>query len=555
MVIEQRRLAQAQVAREESGAARDRVHALLHAAEQALAAGQLHAARAAVDEMKALKAEAGALPKPTQQRMGRVGQQLGELERWESFGQQTARVQLCERAEALAAPGLDAARTAAEVKKLRDEWKALDALHAGVPRSLWERFDGACEKAYAPAAQHFKELAAQRKLARKQREEFIDAAAAHAPTLLGETPDMRAIEKWLRETDRGWREGNLGSVDPAAWKKLDARLKEALAPLRAVLAGARDQARTGRVALIEEVEALVPRAMDREAPTLVKAIQARWQEHSKAHPLMQRDERALWERFRTACDTVFEARHAKRKEEDGRKVEGRRSLEDVCVQLEQLAKATEKEEKDVRAALRDLQDRWRAGSRGTDPALRALEGRFKSAVRAVEGALSARVRSREAAVWKTLAEKERLCEELESAVLAAGGTITQEAALERWGALPGLPSAWEKKLVARRDAALAALADPAAADAHRPRIERGASARRESLLELEMALGLESPADLQPQRLAMQVKLLKERFGGAAADAGTTGDRLLAWCAQPGVIDGRDGERRDRLFTAMGQAR
>ena len=80
-------------------------------------------------------------------------------------------------------------------------------------------------------------------------------------------------------------------------------------------------------------------------------------------------------------------------------------------------------------------------------------------------------------------------------------------------------------------------------------------ARRESLLELEMALGLESPAELQQQRLAMQVKLLKERFGGGAAQAGTTGDRLLAWCAQPGIVDGRDAERRDRIFTAMGQAR
>ena len=77
--------------------------------------------------------------------------------------------------------------------------------------------------------------------------------------------------------------------------------------------------------------------MDREAPSLVKAIQARWQEHSKANPLAQRDERALWERFRAACDAVFEARHAKRKEEDGRKTEGRRALEDTCAQLEQLA--------------------------------------------------------------------------------------------------------------------------------------------------------------------------------------------------------------------------
>ncbi|MCM2328540.1 MAG: DUF349 domain-containing protein [Lysobacter sp.] len=555
MVIEQRRLAQAQVAREEAGAARNRVHALLHTAEQALAAGQLHAARAAVDEMKAIKGEAGALPKPTQQRMGRVGQQLGELERWETFGQQTARVQLCERAEALAAPGLDAARTAAEVKKLREEWKALDAQHAGVPRALWERFDGACEKAYAPAAQHFKELAAQRKAARKQREDFIEAAAAHAPTLLGETPDPRAIEKWLRETDRAWREGNLGSVDPGAWKKLDARLKEALAPLRAVLGASREQAKSGRLALIAEVEALQPRAMDREAPSLVKAIQARWQEHSKAHPLAQRDERALWERFRAACDAVFEARHAKRKEEDGRKHEGRRSLEDVCAQLEQLARETEKEEKDVRAAFRDLQDRWRAGTRSPDPSLRALEGRFRSASKSVEGALAARARAREAVVWQALAERDRLCEELEAAVVAGGGPVSPDAANDRWGAMPALPPAWEKKLVARRDAALAALADPASTDAHRSRIERGTGARREGLLELEMALGIESPAEMQQQRLAMQVKLLKERFGGGAAQAGTTGDRLLAWCAQPGIVDGRDAERRDRIFAAMGQAR
>jgi hypothetical protein len=555
VVVEQRRLAQAHAAREEASVARSRVHALLHTAEQALAAGQLHAARAAVDEMKAIKSDAGTLPKPTQQRMGRVGQQLGELERWESFGQHNARLQLCERAEAVTAQGLDAARTAAEVKKLREEWKTLDQQHAGVPRALWERFDKACEAAYAPAARHFAELAAQRKAARKQREDFIAAAAAHVPALLGETPDPRAIERWLRETDRAWREGELGSVDPGAWKKLDARLKEALSPLRGALSASREVAKSGRLALIAEVEALAPRAMERESPSLVKAIQARWQEHAKAHPLAQRDERALWERFRTACDALFEARHAKRKEEDGRKLEGRRSLDDVCAQLEQLAKASDREEKDVRTALRDLQDRWRAGTRGADPSLRALEGRFKSAVRAVEGSLSARVRSREAAVWKTLSEKDRLCETLEAAILAGTAETAPAALAEQWSSLPALPSAWEKKMLARRDAAMAAIADPAAAGPLRTRIEKGTEARREGLLELEMTLGVESPSEMQPQRLALQVKLLKERFGGASTDAGSGSERLFAWCTQPGVIDGRDRERRDRVFSAMGQTR
>ena len=184
IVIEQRRLAQIQAAQQVASAARQHVHGLLHTAEQALAAGQLQAARAAADEIRTAKAAAGVLPKPTVQRLGRLVQQLTELERWESFGQRQARLQLCERAEALAAPGMEAAKLAVEVQKLRSEWKALDAQHAGVPKAVWERFDGACERAYAPAARHFAEMAAQRKEARRKREEFIAAATAHVPTLL-----------------------------------------------------------------------------------------------------------------------------------------------------------------------------------------------------------------------------------------------------------------------------------------------------------------------------------------------------------------------------------
>jgi hypothetical protein len=136
------------------------------------------------------------------------------------------------------------------VQKLRNEWKALDQQHAGVPKSVWERFDSACEKAYAPAARHFAEMAAQRKEARRKREEFIAAATAHAPTLLAEPRDLRAVERWLRETDKTWREGDLGSVEPGAWKKFDARLKAALLPLREVLSSSRESAKAGRQALI-----------------------------------------------------------------------------------------------------------------------------------------------------------------------------------------------------------------------------------------------------------------------------------------------------------------
>ena len=553
IVVEQRRLAQVQAAAQESNATRLRVHGLLHAAEQALAAGALQTARAGADEIKALKAGAGLLPKPTQQRISRLVGQLVELERWESFGQQNARVQLCERAEALATQKHDAAALAVEVQKLRAEWKALDAQHAGVPKALWERFDGACEKAYAPAARHFAEQAAQRKEARRQREEFVAAAAAHAATLQAEPQDWRAIERWLRETGDKWRDGDLGSVEPGAWKKLDAKLKTALTPLRDALATARDGAKATREALIAEAQALEARAMERDTLGQVKAIQARWQEQAKALALAQRDERALWERFRAACDAVFNARTEKRKQEDGRKQEGRRALEDIVRQLEALAQAGDRDDAEIKRSLRDLQDQWRKQSTGADSAAPGLESRFRSAKAAVDGALAARTRSRESAVWQTLAAKERLCEELDVLVPTGGDATTVG---ERWAALPALPGPWEKQLAARRDAALQALADPAAAAAYTRRLEAGAATRSETLLALEMLLGQPSPPELQAQRLALQVKQLRDRFqSAAAATANAPGERLLAWCAAPGVADARDRQRADRLFTAIAQVR
>jgi hypothetical protein len=566
IVIEQRRLAQIQAAQQVATLARTHVHGLLHTAEQALAEGQLQAARAAADEIRTAKAAAGVLPKPTVQRMSRLVQQLTELERWESFGQRQARLQLCERAEALLAPSMDPARLAVEVQKLRNEWKALDAQHAGVPKAVWERFDSACEKAYAPAARHFAEMAAQRKEARKKREEFIAAATVHVPALLTEPRDSRAMERWLRETDRTWREGDLGSVEPGAWKKLDARLKAALLPLRDALSSAREAAKAGRQALIAEATALAAKAMDRDTPSLVKAIQARWQVEAKAVPLAQRDERALWEEFRAACDAVFTARNAKRKEEDDRRQARRkedderrhgkeRAQEEVVAALEELRNATDKDEAEIRRGLRDAQEQWRQRTGRADAPSSALEARFRNAKAAVEAMLSSRSRSREAAVWQALAARERLCEELDQSVLsgaAQSDTGGESPVLASWAALPSLPTTSEQKMTARRDAAIAALAEPAAAAKYVARIEQGANPRKEWLLELEMLLKLDSPSDLQALRLALQVRQLKERFSSSASGgAKTPADLLLQWCAQPGVADARDRERCERVFAAV----
>lgn len=561
IAVDQRRLAHVQAAQQEASALRGRIHALLHSAEQALASGQLREARAGADEIKKLRSGAGTLPKPTMQRIGRLQQQLVELERWESFGQQNARVQLCERAEALAGHTGDPRQLAQEVQTLRNEWKALDQQYAGVPKALWERFDRACEKAYAPAARHFAEQAARRKEARAKREDFIALAAEHAAAMLAQEPrDWRAIERSLRETEQKWRDGELGSLEPRAWKELDARLKEALGPLRSALGEAREQAKAARRELIERARALADKATERETPSQVKALQAQWQEQAKAISLLQRDERMLWDEFRGACDAVFKAREDRRKQEDSRKSDARQALEAICAELDRLASAKDKPEQEVRRELRALQEQWRTKAPRSDPSLRGVEARFRNVRAAVETALAARARSRESAVWQTFAAKERLCEELDGMI--RDGIEPAEAQLhaasvnERWGELPSLSSAWEQTLTARRDAAHKALADASQYAAYRERMDQSVKRRQEALLELELLLGLDSPPEFQSERLALQVRQLRDRFQNAAAVGPEAAvERLREWAGQPGVLEPRDRGRIERVFTTIGRRR
>lgn len=555
IAVDQRRLAHVQAAQQEATALRQHIHALLHAAELALAGGQLREARAGTDEIKKLRVGAGTLPKPTMQRIGRLQQQLVEMERWQSFGQHNARVQLCERAEALAGHAGEVRQLAEDVQNLRNEWKALDQQYAGVPKSLWERFDRACEKAYAPAARHFAEQATRRKESRKKREDFIALATEHATMLVSQEPrDWRVIERWLRDTDQQWREGDLGSIEPRVWKELDTRLKAGLAPLRSALGQARDQAKQERKKLIEQTRALVDKALERDTPTQVKAIQAQWQQQAKGMGLAQRDERVLWDEFRGACDAVFKARQDKRTQDDGVKGEVRQTLERLCAELDALAAANDKTDQEVRRAMRALQDQWKEQSGGSDPAFRALENRFRNARTAVEAALTSRARSRETAVWQTLLDKDKLCEELDRSV--RDGRQPAADVVERWNSLPPLTSSWEPKMVARREAAERALSDAGAAEGYRSRIDQAIGARQEILLELEVLLGLDSPPEFQADRLALQVKQLRDRFKTAATvGPENAGERLVAWCAQSGIAEARDRGRIERVAAAVGRRR
>ena len=122
--------------------------------------------------------------------------------------------------------------------------------------------------------------------------------------------------------------------------------------------------------------------------------------------------------------------------------------------------------------------------------------------------------------------------------------------------MPPLSADWEGKLVERRDAALRALADADARYDHVERIRECVAERRDALLELELTLGMASPPDLQKERLAVQVKELRDRFKRTASGGAVSApDVLLRWCALPGVAEDRDRQRCDRIVASLERRR
>jgi len=182
----------------------------------------------------------------------------------------------------------------------------------------------------------------------------------------------------------------------------------------------------------------VAKAQERDAPAQARALQARWTEHAKSHPLAGRDERTLWERFRAACNAVFEARDSQRKEVDSRKREQRRAFDELCEQAERLSNG-EGEDDEVRRQLRELQQKWREAA-AAQPVPPALDSRFRAARSAVEAALGARRRGEEALVWQALLAKAALCEEADAALMAEPPVALDAESLRgRWARLRHCP--------------------------------------------------------------------------------------------------------------------
>ncbi|HTD02682.1 DUF349 domain-containing protein [Undibacterium sp.] len=500
----------------------EKIVAAIQGIEDALEQGSVQTALKFDRELRNVDLKASGLSIAQRDRLMRVRGELGHLQGWAKWGGGVSRDELVKTAEELPLHKLEPNELAKRVADLRDRWKSMEAVSGSANKEVWERFDAACTAAYAPAAAYFQQLAEERKANLEQADAMIAALRAQAG-LLDQLPvDWRNIVNLGQQARQKWQA--LGAIDrkhkPRLEKEFDAAYKVLWGPLEQ----RRQQEIASREALISEALALNPD--QRAVVDQVRALQARWQEQAGTVPLKRKDEQALWEKFRAACDAIFAQRRAVSETADGQRKESLQSKQNICAEMEQASLA---DEQAIKQLLQQSAAAWREAGYVPRADEAAIEQRYKAAVNRLEEEARRLSREKDQLVSRTLQQKIRICHVLENMLVldtADEARIIQLSA--DWSALAGLPAKIDAAMSQRFSSIIRALQQR---DQTYIGVLRDNAGRfDQALLQLEIIAGVDSPEEFSRERLQLQVKVLQSSLqSGNKPTAG--GEKLRDLCA------------------------
>ena len=509
-------------------AARAALETALAALEAALEEGSLQAAAEQDRALRALDFKAMRPGEEALARLARLRTELARLQGWARWGGNVSREELLKAAQDLATQEMPVAERATKVGSLRERWKSLDASAGPASRDAWLRFDAACTAAYAPVAEHRRQLAEERKQHLDDAAVLTAEVSAHAESLaLDGDPaaiDWKAVAAYVNRALQSWQ--RLGTMDRRERKNAEAAFGAALDLLRTPLAAQQQHELARREALIAEVEAL-----DAGAPRVtesLRSVQERWQEQARALPLSRADEQALWQRFRQACDALFAERRESARTLDAERQQHLERREALCASLEA---AVDAPVATLAQLLRDSAAAWRDIGPVPRAAQQQIDARYGAAADALRQRIDQARQTASQAQADLLQQKFALCRQAEQALV--DGTLDdarRETLQAAWQALPTLGDGNERTMAARFDAAIAGV------DAVREALRRNRDMVMEEILQMEIRLGVESPPELSQQRLKQQIQVLQSslRSGQRPVEPQAM---LMQLCAQPALLD------------------
>jgi hypothetical protein len=191
--------------------------------------------------------------------------------------------------------------------------------------------------------------------------------------------DPEEIARQVRELQRQWREAAdvPRAQGEALWRRFKAAHDEVWARCEAhfaVQAEARSQNLAKKIALCERAESLADSTNWIQTADEIKRLQAEWK---TIGPVTRGQEKAIWERFRSACDKFFTRRHADLAQRKAMWAQNLARKIALCERAEAVAESTDWDA--AAAEIKQLQAEWKTIGPVKKTRSEAIWQRFRAA--------------------------------------------------------------------------------------------------------------------------------------------------------------------------------
>jgi hypothetical protein len=476
-----------------------------HAAANPIAAERLERAVAALEE------------KEQQHQQVRAKQEQDHLRRLQ---------QICRQVEALA--GAEQITLKAGDRALRDIRTALEERVPLPSKKDRQEVQARLEAARATLGPRVQELRDADEWQRWANLQVQEELTKEMEALKAEA-NLETASRRMRELQSRWKQVALAprAQGEAMWRRFKAAQDEVFARTSAHMAAQNEERHTNlarKQALSERAEALAESTDWVKTATEIQKLQAEWK---TIGPVTRGHEKAVWERFRAACDRFFTRRQEDLKKRKDDWAANLARKEALCAKAEALADSTEWDA--AAGQLKQLQAEWKTIGPVRKSKSEAVWQRFRAAC----DRFFDRYKHRDQVdLQEKAAPREAIIRDLEALVPAEGADATApgdlvdviHAARSRWQQAPELPRAIQQDFAARYHQALGKLVAvwPAAfagtdldPDHTRKRMEK-------LLARVEELVGAQPKA---PQKALSPAELLAQQWRERLAANTMTGSR------------------------------
>lgn len=434
----------------------------------------------------------------------RAEKQLAEMADWQDFAARPKLEALCDAMEALPAKELPPEALAKQVRQLQGEWKALGVSRAS--NELWSRFKTAGDTAYEPCKAWFETRQQERQAKLDAKAALCDALEAEHDQLQGE-PDWKAIARRVNNAKREWTRNRIPDRKPD--KALETRFSTALKPFEDALTTQYDANAATKQELITKAQALSEAEINQHSANQAKRLLSAWKQ---VGVMRRKEDQALWEVFNSHLGTIFKHQHKVEREKQRAGLEHVFRAKDIIKRLKTLSRGDSLDEGEVQTLSSEFQALAEFPEKDKKFLLRDFRQAIDACGRVQENASRRRLQAGQEETRRLVG----LCEQLELAV-------------ERPDAVPetvvdDVTHAWdasEVRVAPELDAILKSRRDQALAHIQantQPDYDANEAIRRDLLIRMEVAAGIDTPEEDKARRMQYQLENLQKGMTSSGID-------------------------------------